>query len=356
MQKIQFLLFIFLISNFCFGQKEYTNWYAFYNADSTKIGYKDAEGNVKIQPKFETFITPDVFDNVIAVVELTPENRWKTYYLNKNGKIFGKDDVYMAGTSDFAEDPVEYNGIIKFRNSKSGLVGFFDYNGKIIIQDKYNDLTNFHNGIARGLRGAVWSKCNYKKEDCEHKWWQGGNVFAINTKGDELFELPHIYSSEIDYEHVKINENVDKDVYVSYKGIDGNTYSFLNPEKDFTKWFNTIFLSDFKKYGKVLPKYYYDLIYVGDVSENLAKEKFLSKYEEKMNFNFNKVLFGEFQFNPSWEKDSNRLYYDEINFPKQNLKDHIVIEILPRAKDDFSGKNAFQFTKIGDSYYITSAP
>ena len=41
--------FLILFSFFCFGQKD-MNWYAFYNSDSTKIGYKDAEGKVKIEP------------------------------------------------------------------------------------------------------------------------------------------------------------------------------------------------------------------------------------------------------------------------------------------------------------------
>ena len=59
---------LILFSVFCFGQKD-MNWYAFYNSDSTKIGYKDAEGKVKIEPKFETYFAEKVFKNVIIVSE-----------------------------------------------------------------------------------------------------------------------------------------------------------------------------------------------------------------------------------------------------------------------------------------------
>lgn len=356
-------LFLLLFSFFCFGQKD-TNWYAFYNSDSTKIGFKDAEGNVKIEPKFETYITNDVFKNVIAVIEYVPEEKWKTYYLNKNGKIFGENSVYMAGTSDFAEDPIEYEGIIKFSNSKTGNVGFFDYNGNVVIPDKYNDLTNFHNGITRGLRGATWPKCIDNSHDCEHNWWEGGSVFAINTKGEELFELPEIYSSETDYKKVIINKNLDSEIYTSYKGKDGNIYSFCIPEKDFNKWFETVFLPDFKKNKTVLPKYFYELISVNDNDnpkhqtawKNHYKIEYLKKNQKYIDEVFNKLISGIYHKSVSWETLSNHLYYSENELPKEDLKDNTAISFSARDENDYSSTNSFQFTKIGDSFYITSAP
>lgn len=341
---------IFTFSFFCFGQNN-TNWYAFYNADSTKIGYKDATGTIQIAPKFGTYVTPEVFKNVIPVIENTNE-KWENYYLNKNGKIFGKGCVYMAGTSDFAEDSEEYEGIIKFRN-KDG-VGYFDSNGKIIIRPIYNDLTNFHNGIARGLRGAVWPKCNSATEDCEHIWWQGGKVFAINTKGEELFELPEIYSTEIDYKHPIIGAKVDPETYDSYHGKDGKTYSFLNPEKDFNKWFETVFLPDFKKNKTVLPKYFYDLISVDDNDnpkedtawKNHTKNEYLDKNQKKMDKFFLDLVSGKTQKSVNWEWSSSNLYFPENLLPKKDLTENTVISL----------NYNIQFTKIGSSYFITSAP
>ena len=49
-------LFLLLISSFYFSQQD-TNWYTFYNSDSTKIGYKDAKAIVRIEPKFELAMT-----------------------------------------------------------------------------------------------------------------------------------------------------------------------------------------------------------------------------------------------------------------------------------------------------------
>ena len=356
-------IFLILFSTFCFGQKD-TNWYAFYNSDSTKIGFKDAEGKIKIQPKFETYITNTVFKNVIAVIEYFPEEKLKTYYLNKSGKIFGENCVYMAGTSDFAENPIEYEGIIKFRSSTTGNVGFFDYNGKIVIPDQYNDLTNFHNGIARGLRGATWPKCKSNTHDCEHLWWEGGKVFAINTKGEELFELPEIYSSEIDYEKVIINKKVDPEIYTSYKGKDGNIYSFSDPEKDFDKWFETVFLPDFKKNKTVLPQYFYELISVDDNDnpqhqtawKNHHKIEYLKKNQKSIDEVFNLLISGIYHKSVSWETLSNHSYFPENELPKDDLRNNTVISFYCRAENDYSATNSFQFTKIGDSFYITSAP
>lgn len=363
LMKKSFIIFIALFSVFCFGQKD-TNWYSYYNSDSTKIGFKDAEGNVKIEPKFEPYITNTVFRNVIAVAENAPEGKFETYYLNKSGKKFGEDFVYMAGTSDYAEDPLEYEGIIKFKNSSTGNVGFFDYNGKVVISDIYNDLTNFHDGIAIGLRGAIWPKCNSSTEDCEHIWWKGGTIFAINTKGEELFELPEIYSNEIDCKHIKINKKVDPEIYTSCKATDGNTYSFNSPEKDFNKWFETVFLPDFKKNKTFLPKYFYELISVDDNDnpkhqtawKNHKKVDFLKTNQKRIDEVFNQLISGIYQKSVSWETLSNSSYYPENELPKEDLRNNTVISFMARAENDYSSTNSFQFTKIGDSFYITSAP
>lgn len=357
------LLFLVLFSVLYFSQED-TNWYVFYNSDSTKIGYKDVKGNVKIEPKFEPFLINNVFNNVIAVFEKNSDSKYVNYYLNKNGEKFGEDCVYMAGTSDIAEDPIEYEGLIKFRNSKTNNVGFFDYTGKIVINDKYNDITNFHNGIARGLKGAVWPKCNYKIDDCEHIWWEEGTVFAINTKGVELFELPDIYSREIDYSNFKLNENVDSEIYTSYKGSDGNTYSFCNPEKDFNKWFEHVFLPDFNKNKTVLPKYFYKLISVDDNDDpksqtawkNHKRDEYLRLKLKLVNKIFENLSSGRFQKNVSWEAFSNNSYYPDNELPKEDLTKKTVISLYCRAKNDYSSANNFQFTKIGNSFYITSAP
>ena len=83
-------IFLILFSTFCFGQKD-TNWYAFYNSDSTKIGFKDAEGKIRIEPKFEqAMMSTDVFKEVIAVWNYGENYSGEQYYLNKNGRKFGK--------------------------------------------------------------------------------------------------------------------------------------------------------------------------------------------------------------------------------------------------------------------------
>ncbi len=361
----RFLLLFFGFSYvFCCSQKD-TNWYAFYNSDSTKIGFKDAEGKVRIEPKFQTFIPNTVFKNVIAVVEYSSDEKLNTYYLNKNGKFFGENSVYMAGTSDAAEDPIEYEGIIKFRNPKTGNVGFFDSNGKIVISEKYNDMTNFHGGIAIGLRGAIWPKCKPNTHDCEHLWWEGGRVFALNTKGEELFELPEIYSSEIDYKNPKINEKVDPEIYTSYQGKDGNTYSFCNPEKEFIKWFEMVFLPDFKKNKTVHPQYFYELISVDDNDnpkhqtawKNHHKNEYLEKNQKQIDEVFRKLISGIYHKNMSWENfSSNYLYFPENELPKEDISRNTTISFMARSEHDYSTNNSFQFTKIGDVYYITSAP
>lgn len=358
-----FQLFFIVFSFFCFGQKD-TNWYAFYNQDSTKIGFKDAEGKIKIEPKFETYITSYVFKNVIAAVEIDSNENFLSYFLNKIGKKFGENAVYMAGTSDVAEDSVEQNGIIKFKNPATGNVGFYDHNGKIVIPDIYNDITNFHYGIARALKGATWPGCNAALNDCEHLWWEGGNVFALNMKGEELFELPEIYSSEIDYKNPVINKKVDADIYISNIGKDGNTYSFINPEKDFNKWFQTQFLPDFKKTQSVNSKYFYDLISVSDNDnptertawKNHEKGEYLKKNQLKIDGIFKNLISAVFKENTIWESGMNYSYFPENKLPKQDLSENTVISFYCRAENDYSSANNFQFTKIGEGFFITSAP
>lgn len=363
MKHLLILVFISFFT-FSFSQKD-DHWYAFYNRDSTKIGFKDAQGNLKIEPKFQPFMTSQVFVDVIAVTEEPSPNISATYYLNKNGHTFGKDSVYIF---DFEYAEMS-DGKIKFKDYKNDKVGFFDANGKVVIPAMYNDTGDFHKGLAVIMKDAIrWCNDNNSSsaENCEHYGWRNGKNFMINDKNEILFEIPEQtdYSFTIDYSKFKVNEEVDKEIYTNYKGSDGNLYSFYSPEKDFEKWLNTIFMVDFKKNKTVLPKYFYDLISVDDndnPKENTAwknhfKKEYLQRNQKIVDEIFQNLLNKKLKNNISSEKDLNYLYFPENILPKEDLRGHLVISFMPRIETDYSGKNQFQFMKIGDGFLITSAP
>ncbi len=362
--KNVFLLYIFLFSALTFGQED-TNWYAYYNTDSTKIGYRDAKGNVKIEPKFNPFATEQIFKEVIAVSEIISENKHQSYYLNKKGKKFGIDSTYLF---DF-EYATFNDGKIKFHDYKTDRVGFFDANGKVIIPAIYNDAGDFREGIVRVLIGAkrwCYDTNSEKSENCEHYGWKDGRNIMINNKNEELFEIPEKkdYSYTLDYSKFKVNEKTDPDIYTSYKGNDGNIYSFYSPERDFNKWFYTVFIPDFEKHNTILPKYFYELISVSDNDhpkeytawKNHKKDEYMKNNITWINDIFKKVSEKKFQALSSWEWLTNYSYFPENELPKQNLKDNTVISLTCREENDYSAQNTFQFTKIGNSFYITSAP
>lgn len=352
-------LFLLLISSFYFSQQD-TNWYTFYNSDSTKIGYKDAKGNVRIEPKFELAMTNSkVFKDVVIVWEYAKNYSGEKYYLNKEGKKFGKDSIYIFDFT-FAE---ESEGKIKFRDSKTDKVGFFDKNGQVVIPAIYNDAGDFHNGLAIIMKDGVrkcWKENNEKQPEypnCEHWSWEGKTIM-INTNNQELFEIPkENFTNSIDYNNVyknfKLNENVDSDIYTSYKGNDGNIYSFYSPEKDFKKWFETKFLPDFKTNGRIIGKYFTNSIelQIEESSVIIDKKDFITK---GFNKNINK-LFDDYIKN-KYSVD----YFNENIFNEDSRDISIDLRFTSKIenKDDKSVRKFSQksiiFKKIGDSFYITT--
>lgn len=352
-------LFLLLISSFYFSQQD-TNWYTFYNSDSTKIGYKDAKGKVRIEPKFELAMTNSkVFKDVVIVWEYAKNYSGEKYYLNKEGKKFGKDSIYIFDFT-FAE---ESEGKIKFRDSKTDKVGFFDKNGQVVIPAIYNDAGDFHNGLAMIMKDGVrkcWKENNEKQPEypnCEHWSWEGKTIM-INTNNQELFEIPkENFTNSIDYNNVyknfKLNENVDSDIYTSYKGNDGNIYSFYSPEKDFKKWFETQFLPDFKTNGRIIGKYFNNSIelQIEESSVIIDKKDFITK---GFNKNINK-LFDDYIKN-KYSVD----YFNENIFNEDSRDISIDVRFTSKIenKDDksvrkFSHKSII-FKKIGNSFYITT--
>ncbi len=65
MKKIAITLLLILVFSNSFAQKN-DIWVSFYNQDSTKIGFKDQLGNVKIEPKFVFLTSNQKFENIIA--------------------------------------------------------------------------------------------------------------------------------------------------------------------------------------------------------------------------------------------------------------------------------------------------
>jgi hypothetical protein len=211
MKKYLIITFVFFNIFNSFSQNEKNNWVSFKDEkDDELIGYKDLNGEIKIEPKF-TFLTSSiVFENIIPVFEKTNvknKDDFETtqYYLLKNGKKIGVDSLYV---SDFALD-CENEDKIRFRDPKTDKVGFFDKNGKVIIPAIYNDAREFHNGLAIVIKDAkriCWEGKEYSKENqCEHWSWIG-NTQIINNQNELILDNVDLEEFQnIDWYSLQIN-------------------------------------------------------------------------------------------------------------------------------------------------------
>jgi hypothetical protein len=162
-------------------------WVTYFNEDSMRVGYKDQNGEIKTEAKYGAPISVKVvkehtFEHVVAVGEEVNGN-WDGFYMNKAGKKFGRDSIFMY---DYEID-TESEGYIRFMDWKAQpqLMGMFDKNGKVAVPAEYNLLSRVKNGTMIGLKGA---KKECEDDDCEHWDLVGGTRALIDIRNKVLKE------------------------------------------------------------------------------------------------------------------------------------------------------------------------
>lgn len=271
-------IFILLFNHVAFGQK-HDVWIRFYDTVTERSGYKDLRGNIKIPAKFEG-TRADSFYNIIAVDEKV-DSSYKSYYLLKDGRKVGQDSVFMF---DFMFD-CESEGKIIFRDRKKDRVGFFDKNGIAIIPAIYNYVSSFRNGLAIAHRNAK-RKC-WEGDDtinCEHLGWEGGETILINEKNEILADSIKINLNNIDWYSKKENAlQIDTSIYISIRGRNNKTYSFVDYGKEFKKWFNSTFLPSLKQQDAVIDLLFTEITFSSDEGWlSLKKKDFLNAFQKTL--------------------------------------------------------------------------
>lgn len=246
--KYYLLLIFILISLSAYSQDN--NWYPFEIGEEEKAltGYKDAEGNIMIEPRFKGYLMLRIpFTDIIAVEEELEEERI-AYYLSKDGRKFGQDSMYIF---DMAFD-CEREGFIRFQPDGQDRTGLFNRKGEIVIPPDYNYISEVNNGLLIGLKNARkehWDKDHDKNGGCDHWSWVDGTEYLLDTANNVLIEN-FKYNPHHDFHSMRVEDKSSADTLRdSYLGINGKYYIFVNNEKTFRYWFFNEFLQDLTKEG-----------------------------------------------------------------------------------------------------------
>ncbi|RQO31851.1 hypothetical protein DBR32_06845 [Taibaiella sp. KBW10] len=231
MKYVPLLLLSIILNSAVYAQKRDT-WTAFWNQDTTLIGFKDAQGKVKIEPKFMGLTTAGKFDDIMAVTEPVKDT-WANYYQTKSGRILGRDSLYVFdNTAD-----CESEGFIRFHDPKTDKVGMFNRKGDIVIPAEYNGLTPVRNGMAIALKGAkkkYWDKD--KHDGCNHYSWTGGTEVLIDTN-NRVLVADFTYNGQLNFFSLKVTAQPNTDpIRKHFKGLNGQYYSFIDFELEFKQW------------------------------------------------------------------------------------------------------------------------
>lgn len=243
MKRIVLTCIVTLLFGCSINAQRDASWVAFRDDKSELMGFRDQKGKVRIEAVYNDFTIARKFDKIVAVMEENTGNN-KTYYLTKSGKKFGINSIYFFDNGPDCES----EGYIRFRDNNTDKVGMFNGQGEIVIPAEYDDLTNVRNGLVVALKGA---KKKYprdsKPSDCNHFSWEGGTEYLVDAN-NQIIINNFKNNSYLNLFSIKTGHEPVKDAHwQSFIGVDGKCYSFIDYEKEFLRWLNSILLNPFSR-------------------------------------------------------------------------------------------------------------
>ncbi|WP_457127218.1 WG repeat-containing protein [Mucilaginibacter sp. HD30] len=342
------LIVICICLSACTQKKD--TWVAFYNKDTTLVGFKDKQGQIKIPPKFTTYGAAEKFDNIIAVSEFK-KPKDANYYLTKNGRIVGRDSLYYF---DSFPD-CECEGFIRFIDYKSLKMGMFNANGDIAIPAIYNYLSPVRNGLIMALTGA---KRVYPKDPNEEHFdpWEGGKEILINTTNKVIIRnFP--YDADIDFYSVIVSEEPNPStVRKNFKADKTKYYSFISFEKEFKAWLKNTLLNNITLKNLLANSHSTIQVERDADRQALPKEKFL-----KSSFNLLKSKLSRLKVTTNFDVYNEGLnpyiyggnefeeYFDNCGMSKDWL--YPVMEVIVTGKDN-AVQESFEFLRSKTGYKL----
>ncbi|MFD1603794.1 hypothetical protein ACFSJW_10230 [Flavobacterium artemisiae] len=350
MKKLLFVLIVVILNYPVFAQSNDV-WTSFPNKDTTLVGFKDKNGIIKIQPKFNGFTIARKFENIIAVSE-EENGKWKNYYLTKQGKIVGRDSLFVFDNGPDCEN----EGFIRFTDRKTDKMGIFNAEGKIVIPAHYSGLTKVRNGLIIALKDAE------KQQDGEHFFWKGGKEFLIDINNKILIEN-FTYSNELNFYSLEKTKEPNKDeTRDNFLGVDGMYYSFINYDKEFKHWLKNTFLTNLTKTS--LEKHSFDKITYwkepkGWISEsktmfvhhnyNLIKLRLQQLNSPKTDYFISSDGLNQFIY----ESEEYEIYFNNCHESKDWMYPTMDIVINPKNKTE-NGQDHFEFLRTENGYKLIS--
>jgi len=359
--KFYFLIFILILFSFC-AKAQSNDWYAFRNPKTDLIGFKNKKGVTEIPAKFDNLSKQAIFKNVIAVHDYKSGH---SYYLLKNGERFGTDSMYVYDNGYDEEN----EGKIRFRDNKTDKVGFFDIKGKIVIPANYDDAQPFHNGFAlvthNGKRVCLDGSIYNSKSPCENWAWNGKTALIDAHNHIISDNIPLSELSDIDWYKLKITKSQpDTALYTSFKTKNGSYYSFLNYKKEFTKWFNQVYLINlnYKALNSCYRKVSVEEPSKKKITAFFLKSVFLRRYQsilikemqaiktgavspEIFSAELNDYIFTYKQF-------PNFYYFADGNPYKKTYPIFNVVITYVKKEGKLNYQNQFTFIRIENSYQL----
>lgn len=347
------LLYIFFFTNCTLFAQNKNTWISFWDKDTTHIGFKDLEGKIKIEPKFMGLTSANKFDDIVVVTEEANE-KWKSYYLTKAGKIIGIDSLYIFDNGPDCEN----EGFIRFRDPKTDKMGIFNHDGRIVIPAEYSDLTKVRNGLIIALKGA--EKVTHPGDD-GHFSWAGGKEFLIDTNNKILIEN-FGYNDELNFYSVEKSKEKNQDpIRDNFLGVDGQYYSFINFDKEFKSWVKNNLLKNVSKEN---------LLQVSNDKITFWKEpngwinepkatfidlnyKLIKKKLSDLNsVNCDYAIFSEGLNQFIYEGKEYHQYFNNCNQPKEWMYPVKNIVITPKNKN--AKQDHFEFLRTESVYKLIS--
>ncbi|UUV21657.1 WG repeat-containing protein [Paenimyroides aestuarii] len=351
-----FIVFFNIITSLSFSQKK-DIWVSFFNKDSTLVGFKDSKSEIKIEPKFTGFTIASKFDDVLVVSE-SINDHWQSYYLNKSGKKFGLDSLFIFDNRTDCES----EGFIRFSDYMTNNIGMFNKNGEVVIPANYNALTAVRNGLVIALKNAkkdYWHKDDH--DGCDHFSWIGGQTILIDTLNNILvdnftYEKPlNLFSVE------KSKRPLSSAIRTSFLGTNGTYYSFVDFEKEFEEWFKKDFLSNISE-KKLLLNSFNKIVWSSKrdwesceknqfINDNflLLKEMFSEILTDDCNYDISQAELNSFIFEGA-DFDE---YFDNCRDAKWWIYPTMNVYIINK-KDKGSIERGYEFLRTNQGYKLIS--